>query len=235
MNSNVLKRPTGVYILAVLFLFAPIGNILISFAGSGVQNWYELDVIIPFLHTIPAWDWVWLGLLSVTGILLFFPHKLSWSIAIFTLFLVLGVNVFRLYSIDSNSIDIHFLKVFSVLAILCTMSILIIALYFRFPYLDRRAKWFSKEPRFDAKTEVYVNSLKGFTDSISLNGCKIFFEEVSDFPQNSKLKIKFFEISNIEIEADLIESKDKYIRVSFINSSHDFKQDLGRWLKNRGT
>ncbi len=36
-----LKKPIGVIVLAILFILAPLGNIVISFIGSGLQNWYE--------------------------------------------------------------------------------------------------------------------------------------------------------------------------------------------------
>lgn len=233
MNSPNLKRPTGVYIIALLFLLAPLGNILISFAGSGVKNWYNPSVLTPFLLSIPAGDWVWLGLLFVTGILLFRPHKLSWSIAIGTLFLVLGVNAFRLYSADTNSIDPVFLKVFSILAIVCTLSVLVIALYFRFPYLDRRANWFSNEKRFDVRTQVVTEGFKGTTESISFTGCRLSFDVPVSFKKKQIIKIKFVEISKIEIEAEVIESMEFGVRVEFDDVDPEFKQDLGRWLKSR--
>lgn len=145
------KKPVGVYFLAILFILAPLGNILISFAGSGIEYWYSASVLLPFLHSIPVLDWVWLSLLVFTGILLFRPHKLSWSFAIFTLLIVLSINAYRLYSIDTNSIDPHFLKVFSTLALLTTISVLVISFYFRFPYLDRRAEWFSNKANDDRR------------------------------------------------------------------------------------
>ena len=151
MTDTALKKPTGVYIIAILFLLAPIGNILISFAGSGVQNWYDIGVMVPFIKTIPMIDWVWLILLFMTGVLLFRQHKTSWTLAMFSLCVVLGINAFRLYQADANSIDPTFLKVFSVLAIVCTLSILVIAAYFRFPYLDRRTKWTSNSPNEDRR------------------------------------------------------------------------------------
>ena len=151
MTDTSLKKPTGVYVIAVLFLLAPFGNMLISFAGSGVKDWYNMGVLVPFMRTVPLVDWVWLALLFFTGLLLFRPHKLTWSLAIFTLFVVLGINAYRLFEADSNSIDPTFLKVFSVLAIVCTLSILVIAAYFRFPYLDRRSQWISKDPTEDRR------------------------------------------------------------------------------------
>ena len=233
MSSVNLKRPTGVYIIALLFLLAPLGNILISFAGSGVKNWYDVSVLMPFLASIPALDWIWLGLLFVTGILLFRPHKLSWSIAIGTLFVVLCVNAFRLYSADANSIDPVFLKVFSVFAIVCTLSILIIALYFRFPYLDRRANWFSNEKRFDIRTQAVTEGLKATTESISLTGCRLSFDVPNEFKKNQILKIHFPEISMHETAAEVVQRLEFGVRVEFSGGSADFFRDLGQWLKSR--
>jgi hypothetical protein len=152
-----LKKPFGIYFLATLFLLAPFGNILISFAGSGVTNWYDPTVLIPFLQTIPAWDWAWLVLLFLTGLLLFKAHKLSWTVAIGTLLLILGINVYRIYFVDTNSIDPHFLKIFSVIAVLCTVGVLVISFYFRFPYLDRRTEWTSDKTAPDRRSNDRSN------------------------------------------------------------------------------
>lgn len=152
-NRPILKKATGIYLLACLFILAPLGNILISFAGSGVEQWYDPSVIRSFLQTIPLIDWVWLGLLVLTGVLLFKPHKLSWSVAIFTLVVVLSINVMRLFQNDGNSINPMFLKLFSGVSILVTLGVLVISFYFRFPYLDRRTKWFSDDPNPDRRTD----------------------------------------------------------------------------------
>lgn len=153
MSTASLKKPTGVYLIAILFILAPFGNILISFAGSGVNDWYNPNVFVPFVQSIPALDWLWLGLLFITGVLLFRPHKLTWTLAIITLLLVLFINAYRVFNIDQNSINPTFLKVFSVLAIICTLSLLTISAYFRFPYLDRRTKWISDDPNDDRREQ----------------------------------------------------------------------------------
>ncbi len=153
MSTTTLKKPTGVFLIAILFILAPFGNILISFAGSGVSDWYNPNVFLPFLSTIPSLDWVWLILLFVTGVLLFRPHKLTWSLAIFTLLLILFINAYRVYNIDQNSIDTQFLKVFSMLAVVCTLSLLVIVAYFRFPYLDRRTQWTSSKANDDRREQ----------------------------------------------------------------------------------
>ena len=233
MDQTVLKKPMGVYVLAVLFLLAPIGNILISFAGSGIKNWYDVGVLIPFLQSIPAMDWIWLGLLFVSGILLFRPHKLSWSIAIFSLLLVLLINAYRLFQADSNSIDPVFLKIFSILAIICTLSVLVISFYFRFPYLDRRANWFSNTRRFDIRTPAVASGIKANTESISNDGCRLSFDVPCEFQKGAILQLKFPEISKSETEAEVIEKLEFGARVEFRNSGVEFRQDFERWLKTR--
>lgn len=233
MSQNILRRPIGVYLIAIMFLLAPLGNIIISFAGSGVENWYHLNVFFPMLQTIPALDWVWLGLLFITGILLFRPHKLSWTLAIVILILVLGINAFRLYQVDSNSMDPFFLKIFSILSIITTLSVLVIAMYFRFPYLDRRSKWLSKSDRFDFRTHLLVNDIKSITESISKAGCRVSFDRPSEFKQNDVVVLKFTEISESSCEAIVIEKLEFGARLEYKKTSAKFKQDLDRWLKGR--
>ena len=156
MNSTPeasLKKPLGVYAMATLFILAPLGNILISFLGSGLTNWYEPAIFSALLKTVSVIDWIWLGLLALTGVLLFVQHKLSWTVAISTLVLVLGINAVRVFQADTNSIDPHFLKIFSILAVVTTLGVLVIAFYFRFPYIDRRMKWTSTDQNPDRRTE----------------------------------------------------------------------------------
>ena len=189
--------------------------------------------MVPFLQSIPALDWVWLGLLFVSGILLFRPHKLSWSIAILTLFLVLLINAYRLSRVDSNSIDPIFLKVFSLLAIISTLSVLVISFYFRFPYLDRRANWFSNMQRFDIRTTAMANGIKANTESISSSGCRLSFDIPCEFKTSERIMVKFHEISKFETAAEVIEKLEFGARIEFRNPSAEFKQDFERWLKTR--
>lgn len=258
MNSTPFKKPVGVYILAVLFLLAPLGNILISFAGSGLADWYSPSILMSLTQSIPWLDWLWLSLLFLTGILLFRPHKLTWSLAIVTLIFVLGINAFRLYSVDTNSIDPMFLKVFSVLAILCTLSVLVIAFYFRFPYLDRRSRWTSSKPNtdrrssvrfseidrrdtlatngnkfFNVRTVVYCSGAKGYTESLSESGARISLDQPCQFKKADRIQLKFSDISEVEIFAHVIEQVEFGARVEFSNPPKVFKQDLSRWLKNK--
>lgn len=232
MGSSALKKPTGVYLIAILFIFAPLGNIIISFIGSGIKNWYDVSVFIPFLQTISALDWAWLALLFITGFLLLRPHKLTWSLAIMILIFILTINSYRLYTTDSHSIDPTFFKVFSILALVCTLSFLVIAFYFRFPYLDRRANWFTNVKRFNLRTPAKLNARVAVTESISTTGCRVSFDKPSEFKKSEQITIVFDEISKNEVMAEIVECLEFGVRVEFRNITSDFKLDLDRWLSS---
>jgi hypothetical protein len=233
-SASALKKPIGIYILAVLFIIAPLGNILISFAGAGVTNWYEPSIFSAFIQSIPAWEWAWLGLLFLTGILLFRPHKLSWSFAIVTLLLILCINIYRIYSLDSsNSIDPKYLKVFSILALFCTLGVLVIAFYFRFPYLDRRANWVKNVERFDFATEVKINQTVAITDSISISGCKITTTSRMAVKTGDTITATFSEILNKPVNCTVVESQDKYLRLEFLPQQDVFLAKLKAWVKTK--
>jgi hypothetical protein len=232
-NASALKKPIGIYILALLFIIAPLGNILISFAGSGIANWYEPSIFIAFMQTMPIWEWAWLSLLFLTGILLFRPHKLSWSFAILTLVLILCINIYRIYSADANSINPQYLKVFSILALFCTLGVLVIAFYFRFPYLDRRANWIKNVERFDITTEVKVDQMMAVTESISVTGCKIITTTQYPVKAGDSLSVVFAEISPSLVKCTVVENKEKFLRLEFLNGQEVFMTKLKSWLKTK--
>lgn len=232
-SASALKKPIGIYILALLFIIAPLGNILISFAGSGVSNWYEPSIFVAFMQTIPVWEWAWLTLLFLTGVLLFRPHKLSWSFAILTLILILCINIYRIYSTDANSINPQYLKVFSILALFCTLGVLVIAFYFRFPYLDRRANWIKNVERFDITTEVKVDQMMAVTESISMTGCKIITASQYPTKAGDNISVVFAEISSSPVKCTVVENKEKFLRLEFLPGQESFSAKLKAWIKTK--
>ena len=200
MQSTTLKKPFGVYALALLFILAPLGNILISFAGSGVENWYSPSIFFVFLESIPLADWAWLILTFVTGCLLFVQHKTAWSLAVLSLLVVLGINAYRAFN-PGDVASVEFLKWQIVISMLVTLAVLVLAFYFRFPYLDRRAQWFFPTAhRWDLRTPVEVVG----EDIIGQIQCA----KVQDFLKFEKdllsQKNYLIEISNREVAFGLV-------------------------------
>lgn len=235
-QNRGLKKPIGIYILAVLFILAPLGNILISFAGSGILNWYEPSIFVSLLQTIPSFEWLWLCLLVMTGALLLRAHKLSWSFAIVTLLIILGINFYRMFvSIDSNSIDPQYLKVFSILALLCTLGVLVIAFYFRFPYLDRRANWVKNVERYDLATEVQISQVAGYTESLSLSGCKVRLKENLQLRSGEVIEVLFSEICPDKVKCSIVTAEGNNLRLEFEKGQDFFVGQLKAWMKEKAS
>lgn len=231
-----LKKPIGVYFIAILFLIAPLGNLLISFAGSGVQNWHEASVVTAFLSTVPFYDWLWLGLIFLTGLLLFKPHKTSWTLALISLFVVLVINSYRLFSVDQNSIDPAFLKIFSIVSVLVTLGVLVIAFYFRFPYLDRRAGFLVNLTRYEVEVPLKMKSPQSFsamTESLSLSGlrAKISAQDGESLNKDQVVEFEFTQNSFGPVQAQVIsvdqENGETKLRLKFLE-----QKNLNKNLRN---
>src|SRR5690349_16315883 len=117
-QNTELKAPIGIYILAALFLLAPLGNIFFSFAGSGIENWYHPHIFFNLLSTIPVVDWLWLGGIFIAGIALLMRHKVSWLLAVLVLFIVLAMNSYRAFTLDEAMVSSDFIRVQILVSIL---------------------------------------------------------------------------------------------------------------------
>lgn len=237
MSSEIqLKRPIGVYLLAILFILAPLGNLLISFSGSGDPNWLTSEKISQYLTTVQMVDWLWLGLLFISGLLLLIQHKTAWTISVISLILVLCLNTYRFVTLEQQMQVDHF-RWQMILAILATMSILVIAFYFRYPYLDRRTSWFfGTQYRLQMKTPVQVLShdiSEGVTESISLSGASIMlkqdiYEKIKDL---SYVDVVFNDIRSLRIKSQIIDYIDNHLRVKFEDMTAEDKSDLRAWIE----
>ncbi|QDK37844.1 PilZ domain-containing protein [Bdellovibrio sp. NC01] len=237
MEQTELKRPIGVYVLAVLFLLAPIGNLLLSFAGSGVKNWSEPSVMWTFLQGVSPLDWLWLSLLIVTGILLLRPHKASWTMAIITLLLVLAINMYRAAVGDLGLGNMARWQVIG--SSFATCAVLIMAFYFRFPYLDRRTRWFiPAAQRYEVRTPVEVvaqDIFTGVTESVSVSGVRVRLQrDMGEMATEMRfVDVIFPEVKNVKIKTQVVEYSDNILRLKFKELR---SQDLGHlkdWLKSQ--
>ncbi|KHD88818.1 MAG: hypothetical protein OM95_06765 [Bdellovibrio sp. ArHS] len=238
MTQTPLKKPTGIYFLAVLFLLAPLGNLAISFAGSGVPHWYLPPTLFEFLKAVTPLDWVWLGLLFLSGILLFKPHKTSWTLAILSLVFVLVVNGYR-FSTHALVGDGLFNQTHLVLSSFVTVGVLLLAFYFRFPYLDRRAQWlFPTAHRYEFATRADVvaqDIFEGVTESISVSGARIRLKR--DMEASSRglrfVDVIFPEIRNVKIKSKVVEYHENVLRLKFKDLSRRDRGYLHDWFRSQ--
>ncbi len=238
-QSSDLKQPIGIYILALLFMLAPLGNIIISFAGSGVANWYHPKEFIELVKTIPVVDWLWLTGIFIAGVSLLKVHKSAWLIAVIVLLVVLAVNTYRVFSIDETILNPEFVRVQILISILVTFSVLIIAFYARYPYLDRRQQWvFPTAHRYDVRSPVIVHTggdLAGLTESISTAGIRIRLAKKTELLKGkTQVEFTFSELSGLNsINAEVIEFDGDLLRLKYKSFNWGARGVLEAWLKSK--
>lgn len=237
MESEQLKRPTGVYLLAILFILAPLGNIFLSLWGGGAVSWQHPLQWLSALNSITTLDWLWLGLLFLTGILLLRPHKATWSLAIGTLMLVLFINLYRWGNgeFEESGALIHG-QLF--ISCLITAFFLLLAFYFRFPYLDRRAQWiFQAAARYELRTPVDVvaqDIFSGVTESVSLSGVRVRLQRDLEKAQELRfVDVIFPDVRNIKVKSRVVEYRDNVLRLKFKDLTGRDRTYLQDWLRSQ--
>jgi lysylphosphatidylglycerol synthetase-like protein (DUF2156 family) len=237
-ESQDLKQPIGIYILAFIFMLAPIGNILLSLAGSGIEGWYQPANLAQLVSTIPIGDWAWLAGIFIAGGTLLFRHKSAWMVAVVALLIVLCMNTYRAFTLDENVLNPDFVRMQILISILVTFSVLIIAFYARYPYLDRRQQWmFPTAHRYDIATPILVHVAEGVTgvsESISTAGIRIRMPRVVDALKHvEKLEVTFTEMDNLKVQSEIVEFNGTTLRLRFKNFGWGSRGLLEAWLKSR--
>lgn len=231
-NRRLQQTAWPVRLLAIGFLLAPLGNILISFAGSSNAKWYAPSTFVQMLGTIPWLDWLWLSLIFLSGVLLFVQHKTSWLAAVHSLVVVLGINLSRYFEPVGFSSAPGYVKAQLLISIMVTLAMLAVAFYFRFPYLDRRSGWFSwSEERFSLRTTVQVQAddfFEGITESLSLSGGFALLQRDARefFANNSVFELVFLELNKIRVKCELVEYEGNRLRFRFVDLSESSKSIL---------
>lgn len=214
-----MKKPYLVYALAVCFILAPIGNILLSLSVSGVGDWMQPDRFSYYMSLIPASDWFWFGLVFLSGFALFRPHKLTWSFAMLTLLIVLMIHVYKaVYVRHATSIyqDVHFYS-----ALLSTLAVAALGYHFRFPYLDRRSNWWTDVQRFEASLPVsftFATKIQGTMRDISATGAFVEMASIDLKQFNSALRcrMKVEEPLNLTLDVQVTQVRPNGVGVRII-------------------
>lgn len=219
-------------------MVAPVGNIIISSWLSGASDWYQISAFFSRLGQIQTIDWVWLGLIFVSGVLLYIQHKTAWLVASMTLALVVAFNIYLYYIEMDNGNGIHHLKIQIVFSILVTLTALLIIFYARYPYLDRRAGVFLPVAhRYMVKTEVTVmgkDIFQGITESVSTSGARIHLQQ--DFGASSKMKfidVIFPQIQNLKVKSQIIDYDGNLLRIKFKDLKGESKKQFLDWIKGQ--
>ncbi len=231
-----VKKPVGVYIIGLIFLLSPLGNILFSLSTSGDPLWYQPQNILLFLQSVFWCEWIWLGLLLLAGILLLKNHRTSWLLAMFTLTVILAMNAYRFFWPPYGQES--FSDIFMLMSLLATLAMWTLSFYFRYPYIDRRSQWImAPANRYDTRTAVQVvanDIYDGVTESVSISGARVLLKRAM---ADSQVKMRFVDViflnvQNIKVTCEVIEYSGNILRLRFKRISYKNRTILMAWLKS---
>ena len=84
-ETLALKKPYLVYILAICFMLAPFGNLVIALYSSGIPKWYSPYIWWRLFTSQSAADIIILSSIFVAGVALTIQKKTSWFFAVIVL------------------------------------------------------------------------------------------------------------------------------------------------------
>lgn len=231
------KMPMGVYIIGLIFLLSPLANILFSLYSSGESAWYILSNAMASIQGIYWFEWIWLSLLSLVGVLLLKNHRTSWLMAMFALTLIIFLNIYRFFYPPAG--QANFADIYLVSSVLATGAMWILAFYFRYPYIDRRSQWLmAPANRYETRTSVQVlanDIYDGITESISISGVRVILQR--DLGE-SQAKMRFMDIllpniQNIKITCEVVDYTGNVLRMRFRRLHSKNRAILMSWLKSQ--
>ncbi len=234
-KQNEIKKPWGLQLLIYAFLIAPFGNIALTAAVLGITDWYKPHVYIQILANIQTLDYLWLGLIFTSGVLLTARHKTAWLVAISALSATVLINLRNLFELFHSNSASTFAVSQVFLSLVATSAVGVIFFYFRYPYLDRRATLFGFAGRVDVKIPSVIHfsseSLQTKCESVSITGARFKIKDSdTKHPENESLSVQF-SAEELEIKAHVVQHSDGVLRVKFVNMTSVQKSKLIRMVK----
>ena len=104
-----------VCLIASFLILSPFFNIFLSFYGSGVAAWYEMNTLLSFLASVPSVDYICLVSFVFLGVFLLTKKRYSVHIAALIIFLITFFGLFRAYAIEVSPIGQTYYSVYLLL------------------------------------------------------------------------------------------------------------------------
>lgn len=197
--KHKLEKPWPLFIIGLTFIISPIGNIIYSLIHNGIENWYSPFVWFQLFKIMSYWDLLISLLTLLAGVALFYQRKISWFFAICVVGLIMIYNFISPLPILKNEMNFNFLL------LLGNITILLILIYFRYPYLDKRDHlWKGPAKRHPANISIDLAGveLPAKIISLSKSGCFVALDpqkEVKLAP-NEIIKLKLDDATTISLE-----------------------------------
>ncbi len=235
-KKQEIKKPFALQVLIYSFLLAPFGNIAMTAATLGIVDWYRPAIFYEILTNVQTLDYVWLGLIFLSGVLLMVRHKTAWLVAITALVFTVCINIINLIEILQTGSPSLMASAQIMVSLLTTLAVSIIFFYFRYPYLDRRATLLGFAARVNViiPCRIQARSIEYSTDCISLSvtGARFQADKMSALllPED-ELELSFSD-QDLKLKAVVVESTEEFLRIKFSSVALIQKSKLKDLIKS---
>lgn len=237
MSGNFkLKKTPIVQVIALMYMLAPLVIVYLTLLNYHPQGLVNVQTFMETMQIMTQVDFLWLGLIFMTGLMMLIVHKLSWSVALVGLFFIFIVNLFTFVHTSRGLIS-EFYRGHSSISVITSLVIIVFGYFYKYPYVDLRGGIFrSVSPRFNLVTPVIVVKgieTKGETHSVSLSGLMVQVEDDLTRhlnPQEPFAIVKMPSIAGLELKAKVIDLKGNRLRLEFFKPTKEQKRLLGQWI-----
>jgi hypothetical protein len=164
-------------------------------------------------------------------------HKSAWAVGLFFMVAFVGSMVRERYWPVDPEADQQ-LSSAKFLGAMAGLYIIVVMMYFfRYPYLDRRQKWFAPTAdRFAVIIPVLINgSIPADTTDLSYTGARINLKDQGgNFQKGDRLSLQIPEVADLVCQGEVIAKDDASLRVKFDKIDSDSREILRQWLLSQG-
>jgi hypothetical protein len=206
MERLNLKNKVGLYIVSLFIMAMP----LVIF---GLVKVFTLGEPI----TLSNIDWFWSAACLLSGLLLLVRLKIAWILAMIQIFTVTILNMIQLLAslqIEGSAIQYNFQFLFSVMTL---AIVLLIASYFKYPYLDRRDTiLMGIANRYKVSMDGDLNdAIAGKIISASISGVLMHLDEPRPFKIHHVYNLTVADLDVVDEIVSVVSVQDKEIRLKF--------------------
>lgn len=181
------RKPWPIIVLAILHIFAPIGNLYFNAYRIGVSAsylWNYWIYILPKYHLL-----INVFFPAIGGVLIYICRKWSYWTYIMTISVIFAVSMADLLFMQSHLTFANVaMRCVSFLANILIVSYVVVP-SIRKIYLDPRLRWWEAAPRYMFVNDVAINNSTGMTINISEGG--LFLTSKQKLEESDELKLSW--------------------------------------------
>ena len=203
--------------------FIAVFMVLLPLLDLYVAKTYGQTIFQPF-------QWV---LVIGAALSLLIRHKSAWALGLIFMALFVASMVKDRFWPADGEVD-PMLGTAKFLGAMAGLYVIVVMMYFfRYPYLDRRQKWFAPTAdRFLVQIPVLINgSIMADTSDLSYTGVKLSLKDSADnIQKGDRLSIQIPEIADLVCQGEVIAKDSSILRVKFDKIDSASSEILRQWL-----